>query len=86
MFLSELTECPSFLNLRVAIAQYIPFDRSAGETEFLEKVYQKREDIEPLCEDTKAEKCYYVSTKAVPRLTGTRAELCYLHRHGTIRG
>ncbi|KAK9895947.1 glycosyltransferase family 43 protein [Cystobasidium minutum MCA 4210] len=43
----------------IAPPQYIPFDRSAGETEFLEKVYQKREDIEPLCEDTKAEKCYY---------------------------
>lgn len=41
-------------------AQYIPFDRQAGESEFLEQIYPNRTDIEPLCDNTVAEGCYYV--------------------------
>lgn len=67
-------------------AQYIPFDRSAGETEFLEKVYQKREDIEPLCEDTKAEKCYYVSLHSSDMDTDGSNPVGRSRRHGTTRG
>ena len=40
-------------------AQYIPFDAQAGESEFLEQIYQNRTDIEPLCRNTKQEQCYY---------------------------
>lgn len=40
-------------------AQYIPFDAGAGESEFLEKIYPARADMEPLCKNTLSEKCYY---------------------------
>jgi len=39
---------------------YIPFDDRAGESEFLEMIYSSRKDIEPLCDNTYDEECYYV--------------------------
>lgn len=34
---------------------------SSSESQFLEKIYQSREEMEFLCENTVAEECYYVS-------------------------
>jgi hypothetical protein len=46
-------------------AQYIPFDKKAGESEFLENIYPLREQMEPLCNNTKADNCYYVRRAAL---------------------
>ena len=38
--------------------QYAPHNNPAGENEFLEKILKSEQEIEPLCLDTKEEKCY----------------------------
>jgi hypothetical protein len=68
-----------------ALARYIPFDRAAGETEFLEKIYSSREEIEPLCDNTVAEQCYYVSSPLFIHSINSEADIS-IRRHGTTRG
>lgn len=59
-------------------AQYIPFDRQAGESEFLEQIYPNRTDIEPLCDNTVAEGCYYVRLiRLTAELTGYNADAAF---------
>ncbi|KAL7005619.1 hypothetical protein EMMF5_004864 [Cystobasidiomycetes sp. EMM_F5] len=40
--------------------QYVPHNNPAGESEFAEMIYEKEEDLEPLCDNTREEKCYWV--------------------------
>lgn len=39
--------------------QYAPHNNPMGENEFLMKIVKSEADIEPLCWDTREEKCYY---------------------------
>lgn len=39
--------------------QYAPHNNPMGENEFLQKIVRSEEEIEPLCLDTREEKCYY---------------------------
>ena len=59
--------CIAYLTrrLRLYAAQYYPsFCPTSGgaESHYLEKIYRKKEMIEPLCNNTRAEGCYFVGT------------------------
>lgn len=61
----------------VSPPQYIPFDESAGENEFVSKIYEERDQIEHLCQDTLEDKCYYVWHNWVLSKTGDPEAMDY---------
>ena len=40
--------------------QYVPHNNPAGESEFAEMIVNSEDEVEPLCENTREEKCYWV--------------------------